>query len=137
MKLEKKLNHEDCLDFIFGGNSTFTCKNPKTGNRYTFKVKKHKVDDIFFVSTLTGPEVYNFIGSIRKNSTYRHSAKSKISVSAKSVKVFNYVIDHLRSGNLDSFIEIWHSGKCGRCGRKLTVPSSILSGFGPECTRLK
>jgi hypothetical protein len=30
-------------------------------------------------------------------------------------------------------VEFWHEGKCGRCNRKLTVPSSIESGFGPEC----
>ena len=52
----KKLKHKDCLEFIFAGNSTFTCKNPKTGNRFTFKVKKHKRDEIYFVSVFTGPE---------------------------------------------------------------------------------
>ncbi len=25
------------------------------------------------------------------------------------------------------------SGRCGKCGRKLTVPESILSGIGPTC----
>lgn len=26
-----------------------------------------------------------------------------------------------------------HAGRCGRCGRLLTVPESIESGYGPEC----
>ena len=26
-----------------------------------------------------------------------------------------------------------HDGRCGRCGRQLTVPSSIDKGIGPEC----
>tara|TARA_R110002096_G_scaffold84290_4_gene194649 strand:+ start:14 stop:667 length:654 start_codon:yes stop_codon:yes gene_type:complete len=30
-------------------------------------------------------------------------------------------------------MEIWHEGKCSRCGRKLTVPSSIATGLGPVC----
>ena len=30
-------------------------------------------------------------------------------------------------------LEFWHAGRCGRCGRRLTVPASIASGFGPEC----
>lgn len=134
---EKKLNHEDCLEFIFGGNSTFTCKNPKSGNRFTFKVKKHKVNDIYFVNLLTNSAQYSFIGTIYKNTNYKHSLKSKVSVGAPSVKTFDYIINHLRSNNLPEFIEIWHSGSCGRCGRKLTVPASIDSGFGPECTKLK
>ena len=28
-------------------------------------------------------------------------------------------------------------GKCGRCGRKLTVPSSIESGLGPHCKGIR
>ncbi|MGQ4872128.1 MAG: DUF6011 domain-containing protein, partial [Candidatus Thorarchaeota archaeon] len=28
-------------------------------------------------------------------------------------------------------VRIWHEGKCGRCGRRLTVPESIESGYGP------
>jgi hypothetical protein len=30
-------------------------------------------------------------------------------------------------------LEVWHEGRCGRCGRRLTVPESIESGLGPEC----
>jgi hypothetical protein len=30
-------------------------------------------------------------------------------------------------------VVIWHEGRCGRCGRRLTVPESIESGYGPEC----
>jgi len=30
---------------------------------------------------------------------------------------------------------VFHEGACGRCGRTLTVPESIASGFGPECIR--
>lgn len=33
-------------------------------------------------------------------------------------------------------VEVWHEGSCGRCGRKLTVPSSIETGLGPECAEL-
>jgi len=30
-------------------------------------------------------------------------------------------------------IEVWHSGECSRCGRKLTDPTSIEGGLGPVC----
>jgi hypothetical protein len=36
---------------------------------------------------------------------------------------------------LPECIEIWHEGKCGKCGRQLTVPSSIETGIGPECIK--
>lgn len=31
--------------------------------------------------------------------------------------------------------EVWHEGRCGRCGRKLTVPESIETGIGPDCAK--
>lgn len=129
-----KLPHTKALDFILAGKSIFTFLNPKTENRFTFKVKKHKTDDVFFVSVLTNPDVYQFIGSIKAKSFF-HSKKSKISKDSQSVKVFDYVFSALSRNTLSEFIEIWHEGKCAKCGRTLTVPASIESGFGPECSK--
>jgi hypothetical protein len=129
-----KIEHSKAIDFILGGKSLFTFLNTRTENRFTFKVKKHKTDNIFFVSILTNPEVYQFIGSI-KGEVFFHSKKSKISKDAQSVKVFDYVFFNLNKNKLPEFIEIWHEGKCAKCGRTLTVPSSIESGFGPECSK--
>ena len=128
-----KLKHTESIGFMLAGNATITILNTITGNRFTYKVKKHK-DDLFFVKVLTSPETYTFIGSIFKNK-FKHSTKSKISNEAQSVIVFNYVLSHLLSGTLNSCVEIWHEGMCGRCGRALTVPESIESGIGPECAK--
>jgi len=128
------IKHESALNFIFGGKSFVTFLNTKSENRFTFKVVKHKKDDIFFVNVLTNPDVYTFIGTV-KNGFYKHSSKSNIGVESQSVKVFNYVIDKLKQNKLSDIIEIYHDGRCGKCGRQLTVPESILTGFGPECFR--
>jgi hypothetical protein len=48
--------------------------------------------------------------------------------------VFDYVLNKLKITNYLNF-EVWHEGKCGKCGRALTVPSSILTGIGPECSK--
>ena len=29
---------------------------------------------------------------------------------------------------------VYHVGKCGKCGKKLTTPESILTGLGPTCS---
>ena len=122
------------LEFIFGGNSVFTLLNTQTSNRFTFKVKKHKFDDVFFVSVLTSPDVFEFIGSY-KSDKFKHSKKSRISETSQSVRVFNFVISKLQQSNLSELIEIWHHGRCGKCGKMLTVPKSIQTGFGPECIK--
>ena len=132
------IKHSDALRFIMAGNSTVTFLNKKSGNRFTFKVKVPKnfnVDNpIHFVKVLTNPDIYQFIGSVFTNK-FKHSHKSKISNDAQSVKVFNYVFSKLQEGSLDDCIEIYHEGKCGKCGRPLTVPQSTEIGIGPECVK--
>jgi hypothetical protein len=129
-----KLNNSETLKFIFAGNSILTLLNPKTGNRFTFKVKQAKNSNMFFVSVLTRPDTYTYIGTCIEGK-FRHGRKSDISSDAQSVKVFDYVLTKLVLGVLPDFIEVWHEGRCGKCGRPLTVPSSILNGLGPDCIK--
>lgn len=129
-----KLNNSDALKFIFAGNSIATLVNTKTGNRFTFKVKGKKDSNLFFVSVLTNPDSYTYIGTVI-NGQFKHGKKSKITKDAQSVRVFDYVFNNLVSNSLPDFIEVWHEGRCGKCGRNLTVPVSIASGLGPECIK--
>ena len=52
---------------------------------------------------------------------------------APSSKAFSWAWGYIKNDVLPVKLEIWHEGRCARCNRKLTVPSSIESGFGPEC----
>lgn len=126
------LHHDFALAYILGGKSIVTVLNPNTGNRFTYKVTKHKTENIYFVSVLTNPDHYTFIGTVLING-FKHSNKSEISSGAPSVKVFNYIYDKLKTKNLPDFIEIYHSGRCAKCCRTLTDPESIKIGFGPHC----
>jgi hypothetical protein len=142
------LKHSKALDFILGGKAFVTFLNTKTDNRFTFKVVKHKKEDLFFVNVLTSPDVYTFIGTVNSTGSFRHSRKSKITGESQSVKVFTYVFSKLQTiitpatetteaiTALPDFIEIYHSGRCGKCGKRLTVPESIDSGFGPDCIKM-
>jgi hypothetical protein len=122
----------EALKFMFAGKSIFTFINTKTGNRFTYKIKSNKDSNLFFVSVLTNPDNYSYIGTCIEGN-YRHGKKSNISPEAQSVKVFQFMLGKLKSGDLPDFLEVWHEGFCGKCGRRLTVPSSILTGIGPEC----
>lgn len=132
---------ETARKFILAGKAFFTVRNPKTGNRFTYKVKakpgKDKKPAIWFVSVLTGSnntEAYTFLGTIFKDGHYRHSLKSSVNDSAMSAKAFDWVWKHVGTQReLTHGAELWHSGKCGCCGRKLTVPESISTGIGPIC----
>lgn len=142
-----KLSFSDYRKFILGGKAKFTIRNAKNGNRFTYKVTAPKDTDkdnpnVFYVSTLTSSDNdngYTYIGYIHKNkNSFIHGTKSKISSDAPSVAAFNFVFNELIARNINNVkLEIWHEGKCCRCGRTLTVPESIASGIGPECSSIK
>lgn len=121
--------------YITGGNATVTIMSGKTGTRFTYKVTASKPDagqmPIFFVGLLSGPDNerdYRYIGIVTA-SGFRWTRKSTVTETAPSFQAFAWLSRHWESDQ----VEIWHEGRCGRCGRKLTVPDSIASGFGPEC----
>jgi len=130
--------------FMLAGRCTVTLVSKRTGTRFTFRISKPRpkfegeVDNGFrFVSVLNGPDntsQYAYFGFIRPNGIFFHGgAKAKVREDAPSSKAFAWAWQKLASGVLPDSMEIWHSGRCGRCGRRLTVPSSIASGLGPEC----
>jgi hypothetical protein len=133
--------------FVLGGNATFTIESVGTGTRFTYKVSASKDEGnkgsgagrgVFFVSLLTGPDNtsdYAYLGIIPKDDpmTFRLTAKSRAGADAASVKAFSWFWRQVSSGFLPATVKVFHNGHCGRCGRMLTVPSSIESGFGPEC----
>ncbi len=142
-----KLLPSDYYKFIMGGNAKFTIKNIKNGNRFTYKVAAPKGSDkddpnVFYVSVLTSNDNdngYSYIGFIhKKKNVFIRGDKSKISPDATSVIAFNFIFNEIIKNEINNVnLEIWHEGKCCRCGRTLTVPESIESGIGPECSSIK
>lgn len=130
------IQHNEGLTFIFAGKSYVTFLNTESGNRFTYKIEKSKSDDIYFASVLTNPGKYTFIGTFFTSKNLIHSPKSKINSSAQSVKVLDYVISQLKKEKLPPIIEIYHEGRCGKCGDRLTVPLSIERGYGPSCYKM-
>lgn len=134
---EEKTSETFCpAKFIFAGNAIFTIRSKKTGTRFTYKVSKAKDSDIWFVGLLSGPDNnadYKYIGIITSDKKFIRTKRSKVGYEAPSFKGFNWFFNHLH--NYQEQAEVYHEGRCGRCGRRLTVPESIESGFGPECIR--
>jgi len=134
------MNNEQIKTFIRGGKATFTLESIKTGKHYTFRANKVEKDDggaVIFVSLLTAPEEYNYLGTIFVDAdggmVYRATAKSPDN--PKLHAVVKFLLGNL---NFDTDMEsrgmiFRHEGTCCRCGRPLTTPESIDAGIGPVC----
>lgn len=139
-------------EFVVGGNSTFTIEledgfASKHGlkNHYTFKVRHKEASmnypEAWFVSMLTGPDNtsdYAYLGMLDKNQgELRLTQKSRLKDDSMVVRVLKRTLARLWANQGEEItkagFDVHHEGRCGRCGRKLTVPESVLSGFGPEC----
>jgi hypothetical protein len=127
----------DAKRFILAGKARVTLKSSKTGARFTYRIGASKDGQIHFVSLLNGPDnetAYAYFGYIRRGGVYFHGGqKARVKADASSAKAFAWAWRNILSGSLPENLEVWHEGRCGRCGRALTVPESIRTGFGPEC----
>lgn len=119
------------VDFVKGGNSTFTLKSKNTGKHFTFRAKKKEAGPVF-VSVLTGTG-FEFLGVIDE-SGYRTGFKSKFKADSCQATAFSWFWRNAAS--LPPTCEFHHEGRCCRCGRRLTDPESLAKGIGRECESL-
>lgn len=142
--------------FALAGHAIFTLVSTKTGNRHTYKITQCEDNpELYFVSHLRGPDNtgdYAYMGIIKTDSrmvyhagcpdgmrqigiigNLRPTKKSRIGEDTPCWRAFAWAWDQLRTGTIPATLEIWHAGRCGRCGRLLTDPTSVAAGYGPIC----
>jgi len=149
-------------EFVTAGRAVFTVEPsatfqeqfPVVKPHYTYKVKfvkgKEKKDkpgefwsDAYMVFLLTGPDNtadYTYLGMLDDKTGYvRLTAKSKWNDDTWPVKIIRRVLARLWAGECHEIAangwKVHHEGRCGRCGRALTVPESVENGIGPECIK--
>lgn len=129
--------------FVLGGKAIFTLAGQST--RYTYRVNRSDpkpgsryTSTAYFVSLLTGPDNladYTYLGMlIPATGVVGLTRSSRYTQDSTPVQAINWAFRHIWAGRaLPAPATFYHVGRCGRCGRALTVPSSVESGFGPEC----
>ncbi len=130
--------------FILAGQATFTVNTPDKGHR-TFRVEKveatAKWPEAWFVKTLVGPdntEDFAYLGKLDPfTGQVATTFKSASFADSFRLKLLNRILARVWGDDQKAFEQhgytCQHEGKCGRCGRTLTVPSSIDNGIGPDC----
>lgn len=140
-------------EFLTAGRSIFTIEIPAafaaaqgTPGHYTyrvgFKAGSEGRPDVWFVSLLSGPDNtadYTYIGMMDSAGSFRTTAKSRLAADSMPCAIFAKLARRVFEGTAAAVeaagFKVHHEGRCGRCGRVLTVPESVESGIGPECAR--
>jgi hypothetical protein len=127
------------IRFALAGKATLTLVSEKTQTRFTYRISISDDGLCHFVALLNGPDNtqdFKYLGRISRHIFWAGRKTPKpgdITAEAPSSKAFAYAWKALVRGDMPEQCQIWHESHCGRCGRKLTVPSSVSQGFGPEC----
>ena len=117
-----------------GKGGEFTIKSIKTNKEYTYKINRtlflNKWYSHIFVET--NYLDYTYLGSY-SNGVITNKKIINISPSAIAIA---YIFNCLEKGLFDYVnkrVEVYHLGKCIKCGKKLTDSNSIKIGLGPTC----
>lgn len=125
--------------FLTAGKATFTLSKLATGERFTYEISKPEpFYGSYFASVMKGSDNesdYRYIAMMSGSDLrLRFTKGSRFAPDSKEARGLQFVLDVVAGRKtLPEGFELRRSSKCGRCGRKLTVPSSIDAGIGPEC----
>jgi hypothetical protein len=141
-----KIEQDKALAFMLAGKSEFILHSTKTGDDFKFKITKkesNKKDSeeefVYFVNILHGSES-TYAGHMRFNKNtnmfeYFKGQKGKIEPKDLAIRSLIFVLNKLMRNEIVGNLEVYHTGKCGKCGKKLTTPESIVTGLGPQCSK--
>lgn len=135
--------------FILAGDAIFTISCPD-GSHHTYRVQHVPANDRYpqawFVKLFTGSDnndnrAYTYLGKLLDfEGQMTHTAKSCRAADHISVRLLNRVLARVWADDHAAYeskgYATHHEGRCGRCGRRLTVPESVTEGIGPECRKI-
>lgn len=153
-ELRGRLSPLEARRFILSGNAYLTVVNllptekDQPALRRTFRVRWAEKSSRYFVDCLYGPDNhadYTNTGTYTPNVNAcgepTGSYQMGLRPDAPGEATWRELDAYLKIGSrydvplLPRGWAVYHEGRCGRCGVRLTVPESIAAGIGPECAK--
>lgn len=133
-------------DFILAGRAVFTieppadyCKQYKIPGHLTYRVSRAKDSETVYFVAIKSDRSFQYIGLLQPSGVIKETRKSLLAESDLLFRIASRTLRRIFAGEGEQIeaagFKVHHEGKCGRCGRELTVPESIESGIGPECAK--
>ena len=133
------ISHNEFPKAMLAGRARLTITNPVTGQWVKIRMRQRKdkrtgkPGACFFVSLALlqdGDQGHRYVGAYFADSGRFSPGRD---ASPREVQIAEFLLSAIRNPARLQRAEIEHAGQCLRCGRTLTVPESIRSGYGPEC----
>ena len=140
------IKNSEALRYMLAGKCEFTVVSGKTGTKLGYKITKKKAQQgsnsefIYYLNTSINREMIYcgvlFFDEPSNTFKFGKGARGQLQADHTNVRSILYIMNNLQLGNTNLNMRVYHVGKCGRCGRTLSTPESILTGLGPECSKL-
>lgn len=125
---------------MFAGGAVFTIVHRRSGYRFVYKISRSAVDGEWNIFCKEGKKfifMFTAKASDRKAHYSRHSEVDDEHPHTEMICFVMYLLDiSIKSGSvraINDAIGVMWSGKCCRCGKRLTDPKSIKNKIGPTC----
>lgn len=143
-KIRSNVNPRLLPTLFFAGRAVLTLHNQAAGTHCTLKVRqvRDKQDrtkklPTFYVSVslLGDHETGTRFAATYFQTTGTYKLGRDVQPTDQLARVMAFVHQALKNPTMlrDRGVSLLHEGACCRCGRALTHPQSIDTGFGPEC----
>jgi hypothetical protein len=123
---------EDVLRFVTAGKAAITIVSTRTNAHKTFRFRKSDPGGGggYFIDCRLGDWTYAaWLAEPGGYANLRRCPQSH----KPALKWLQAFLAGKASDASVAQAEFWHEGQCAACGRQLTDPVSIESGFGPVC----
>lgn len=141
-----RIEQSRALAFMLAGKCQFILHSTKTKEDFKFaltkKISNSSTDKnkfIYFLSTLNGNKKdYGGVVWYDEEAEQFRFGKGKtgnLDPNSLDVRSLIFVMNKLLRCETVQYLEVYHVGKCGCCGKTLTTPESILTGLGPTCAK--
>lgn len=135
--MQNKIQNDKVKDYVLAGKSCVILYNNSTGTSIKFWVIARTNDKGMVTAwwIYTNPEKTEYIGFITKGMglQLRHPDSTMVLSQKAGITAFEWFWPRLIRNQLPDTISVLHNGYCGRCGRPLTDPQSLITGIGPVC----
>lgn len=119
----------------------YTLRSRKTGVRFTYRTRRmfnQSTTPSWAHGLLVGPDNERDYAPLAQTSGGVWTLTGRIQAAAPAARAHQWAYEHVlaaarNAAPMPDLLEVWHEGRCVRCGRKLTTPESVAAGLGPEC----
>lgn len=116
----------------------FTVQSLATGKDYTFEIYRTEFKGKLYthVKVETGYMEFQRVGTYRDGFVFNQQKMPTTTHAGLAISWLLRKVEEQKFDLLAEKVQIYHLGKCLRCGRSLTDATSIEIGLGPICREL-